>query len=132
MIERACARQVYDDLIAAELTAHLEAATGAYDLIASADTLVYFGDLRPFAAAAAAALRPGGWLIFTVEKAVTTEAEDRGYFLQPHGRYCHTEAYVCAVLTEAGLSAHEMTTDVLRKETGEPVDGIVVTAGKVQ
>ena len=47
MIEKARARQVYDDLIVAELTAYLQSAAGSYDLIASADTLVYFGDLRP-------------------------------------------------------------------------------------
>ena len=52
MIEKARARQVYDDLIVAELTAYLAAAAGSYDLIASADTLVYFGDLGPVFAAA--------------------------------------------------------------------------------
>ncbi len=128
MIERARGRGIYDELIVAELTAHLEAVADAYDFIASADTLVYFGDLRPVAAAAAGALRSGGLLIFTVEKAAANDAEDRGYFLQPHGRYCHTEDYVRTVLTEAGLTVREMTTGVLRKEMGEPVEGIVASA----
>ena len=72
--------------------------------MASADTLVYFGDLRPVAAAAAGALRTGGLLIFTVEKAGSADPEGRGFFLQPHGRYCHTEDYVRRTLAEAGLS----------------------------
>ena len=53
MVEKARARQVYDELIVAELTAHLQSAAGTYDLIAAADTLVYFGDLQPVCAAAA-------------------------------------------------------------------------------
>ena len=38
-----------------ELTAHLEAHRDSYDVIASADTLVYFGALGPVFAAAFAA-----------------------------------------------------------------------------
>jgi predicted TPR repeat methyltransferase len=65
MLEQARGRQlrtgkVYDDLETAELTAYMHAHAGAFDLIVSADTLVYFGDLGPAAAAAATALRPGG------------------------------------------------------------------------
>ena len=89
MVEQARQRQIYDALIVGELTAHLAAGTERYDLIASADTLVYFGDLRPLLAAAAQALRPGGLLVFTVEKAGPGVPAGRGFFLQHHGRYCH-------------------------------------------
>ena len=41
----------------------------AFDLIVTADTLVYFGALDDVAAAAAGALRTGGRFIFTVEEA---------------------------------------------------------------
>ena len=75
MIEQARARQVYDDLVVAELTAYLEGSCGSCDLLASADTLVYFGDLRPVATAAAGALHAGGLLIFTVEKAGCADPE---------------------------------------------------------
>jgi predicted TPR repeat methyltransferase len=130
MLERARARQVYDHLIEGELTAHLQAAADRYDLVASADTLVYFGDLRPVFAAAAAALRRGGLLIFTLERAIRDDAEGQGFFLQRHGRYCHSEDYVRSRLAEAGLSIREMTFGILRKELGEAVHGILATACK--
>ena len=68
MVEQAGNRQIYDDLVVAELTEYLSGAPERFDLIISADTLVYFGDLQAVLAAAAGALRPGGFLIFTVER----------------------------------------------------------------
>jgi predicted TPR repeat methyltransferase len=130
MLEMARPRQVYDDLIAAELTAHLESVPASCDLIASADTLVYFGDLKRVLAAAAGALRPGGLVIFTVEKADPDRGEDRGFFLQYHGRFCHTEKYVRETLIAARLSVRELKPAVLRMEAGKPVAGLVVTARK--
>jgi len=130
MIEQARARQVYDELIVAELTAHLESAAECCDLVASADTLVYFGDLKPVCAAAAGALRSGGRLIFTLEKAGQAEAENQGFFLQHNGRYCHVEDYVRRTLIDAGFSVHTLTRGILRKEMGQPVEGIVVSAVK--
>jgi len=58
----------------------------AWDVIISADTLVYFGDLAPVMAAARRGLRPGGHLIFTLEHAGDAEAP-AGFRINPHGRY---------------------------------------------
>jgi predicted TPR repeat methyltransferase len=131
MLEKARAREVYDELIEAELTAYfLEAPNASWDLIVSADTLVYFGDLQPISAAAAHVLRPDGLLIFTLEKAGDDVAAGQGFFLQPHGRYCHTEAYVRCALQKAGLSIREITPGILRMELGKPVQGMVVSASR--
>ena len=59
---------MYDALVKGELTAYLADSVGAFDLVVSADTLVYFGALEAVVGAAAAAMRPGGRLIFTVEE----------------------------------------------------------------
>jgi predicted TPR repeat methyltransferase len=131
MVEQARARRVYDDLIVVELTAHLEAAVGSYDLVTSADTMVYFGDLKRVFAAAAGALRTGGLLIFTLESAGHEDTQQQGFFLQPHGRYCHTKEYVHNALTQAGMSVCGMTHGILRKELGQPVEGIVASARKI-
>jgi predicted TPR repeat methyltransferase len=101
---------------------------GAFDLIVSADTLVYFGRLEDAAAAAAVALRPGGRLAFTVEALVDAGPGDT-YVLRNHGRYCHARPYVEATLVGAGFEV-DIELAVLRLEAGEPVPGFVVLATK--
>ncbi|AMY08120.1 putative S-adenosylmethionine-dependent methyltransferase [Luteitalea pratensis] len=126
MLEHARAKGVYDELSHAELVGYLQGQSGAFDIIVSADTLVYFGSLEPFAAAASAALRPGGWVIFTVEE--SKPATDT-FHLEVHGRYNHAATYVEAVLGAAGLTPH-IDRAVLRNESGLPVAGLVVRARK--
>ena len=68
MLVQAQAAGCYDALEKAELTAYLAAHPGAFDVVLSADTLIYFGALEYcFPAAAYAALAPGGILVFSVE-----------------------------------------------------------------
>ncbi len=126
MLAHAKAKNVYDDLVKGELTGHLRDNPGAFDVIVSADTLVYFGDLEDVLAAAARALRPDGLLIFTLEHA-PDPAADAGYRLELHGRYSHAQAYVERLLGENSLS-HAIAHDVLRMESGAPVAGLVVRA----
>lgn len=132
MVEKARARNEYDDLVVAELTAFLnDAPPGRYDLIVSADTLVYFGALEDVLRGAAAALRPGGHLVFTVEALRDdATAAGPGFVLNPHGRYAHGEAYVRQSLTRAGLEVVNIGHDSLRTEMGQPVAGLIVAARK--
>jgi predicted TPR repeat methyltransferase len=128
MLKRAVERKLYDELCEGELVSFLEREAGAWDLVASADTLVYFGDLAPFAAATARALRPGGRLVFTVER---EEGElPEGFRIHPHGRYSHSEAYVRRALEEAGLMVMAVRRADLRLERQIPVGGFVVAAQK--
>jgi predicted TPR repeat methyltransferase len=126
MLVQAEERHVYDTLVKGELTAYLGDSVGAFDFIVSADTLVYFGALEAVVAAAAAALRPGGRLIFTVEEWVNGTGE---FCLNPHGRYTHARQYVEHVLGDASLRPEIVTAD-LRTEGGVPVAGLVVRATK--
>jgi predicted TPR repeat methyltransferase len=68
MLDRARLTGLYDELVESELTAFLGARDGAFDLIVSADTLCYFGPLRPVFDVAARALRPAGGVVFTLEQ----------------------------------------------------------------
>jgi predicted TPR repeat methyltransferase len=129
MLARARERNVYDELTRGELTAYLHDAPDAFDVIVSADTLVYFGPLEAVAAAAATALRPGGVLVFTVEE-LTGGAGGPGHSLSPNGRYRHSRGYVERVLADAGLQP-EIAAAELRVEAGEPVAGLVVRATRV-
>jgi predicted TPR repeat methyltransferase len=128
MLTQAKAKNVYDDLFKVELTAYLRDNPGAFDVIISADTLVYFGPLQGVAAASADALRPGGRLIFTVEHLVEAGSEP-GYALSHHGRYSHSREYLERVLAEANLQP-EIVPAELRLEAGDPVAGLVVRATK--
>jgi predicted TPR repeat methyltransferase len=127
MLDRARERVLYDQLEEAELTASLNSAQAAWDAIVAADVLCYFGDLAEVSAAAAQALRPGGWLVFSVEQG-SPEDTPAGYHLQVHGRYCHSEPYVRQVLADVGLTVESMVSDVLRTEGRQPVQGLVVLA----
>lgn len=128
MLKHAREKHVYDELVRGELTAYLQDCQDAFDLIVTADTLVYFGVLEDVAVAAAGALRSGGRLIFTVEEATGDDAPAT-YCLKPHGRFNHRAHYVERVLVEAGLKAGIARAE-LRMESGAPVAGLVVTATK--
>jgi predicted TPR repeat methyltransferase len=127
MLERARTRDLYDSLVEAELTEFLKGHPGAYDVIASADTLVYFGALEEVIGAGARALRGSGLLVFTVERSAEADAP-AGYRLHPHGRYSHTDTYVRSVLSGAGMESIQIEPVDLRKEAGSEVGGWLVTA----
>jgi predicted TPR repeat methyltransferase len=127
MLAGAQQRRVYDELVKAEITRFItECPAGSFDLVVSADTLVYFGALEAMAAAAAQALKRPGRLLFTVERG-GAEAAAKGYALEPHGRYSHDEEYVCRTLAATGFT---VTIDAaeLRMEAGRAVAGLLVTA----
>lgn len=128
MLRQAAARACYDELVKGELVAFLRSRTQAWDLVVSADTLCYFGDLGDFATAAATALRPTGLLVFTVEAHPDDDAQP-AYRLQHHGRYSHRRSYVESALKAGGLQPLEVSAAVLRMEAGQPVQGWLVVAG---
>jgi predicted TPR repeat methyltransferase len=127
MLAKARERGVYDELVAGELTQFLAARHAAYDLILSADALVYFGDLAEAARAAGGALRAGGILAFTLER---RDDDEPDYRLEEHGRYSHTANYVRRIAAEAGLAIAALDHAVPRNEGGVPVAGLVVVAHK--
>lgn len=127
MLAQAREKNVYDQLVKAELTEFLTNNHEAFDLIVSADTLVYFGDLKPVISAMSGALRPGGHAAFTLEHAVGAGSVD--YRLEFHGRYRHARPYVEALLAAAGLQTDLKHAD-LRMEGGVPVAGLVIAAAK--
>ena len=147
MLAKARGRNAYDELIKSELGAYLLTQPDAFNLIVSADTLVYFGSLEEVLGAAHEALQDDGLLIFTVE-AVANGAADKiideaaneitgpatsgiGYRINPHGRYSHSSEYLHQVLPAAGFVILAVEPAVLRMEGGSPVSGLVVTGRKV-
>ena len=128
MLTHAKEKNVYHALVKAELSEYLGDNREAFDLIVSADTLVYFGDLKGIIAAFAGALRPNGLFVFTLEHAVGDSANVE-YRLEVHGRYSHARAYVERLLTFSGFQAKIIQAE-LRMEAGVPVPGLVIRAVK--
>ena len=128
MLAHAKEKRVYEALVKSELTEYLRDHNQAFDLIVSADALVYFGELERVLSAAAGALRPNGLLVFTLEHAVAADV-DAAYRLEVHGRYSHARAYVERLLAAAGLNPRIAHAE-LRMESGVPVAGLVIRAAK--
>jgi predicted TPR repeat methyltransferase len=122
MVKRAKATGHYDALDVAEITEWLSrSADREFDLIAACDTFIYFGDLRQVLKPAAARLRAGGRVAFTVER-----DEGSGFRLTDSGRYVHSEAHIQDAARDAGLVVEITDSAVLRYEYGEAVQALVV------
>lgn len=141
MLDKAQARGGYQQLVKAELVAYLREQPAGFDLITCADTFCYFGRLDEAMAAGAAALRPGGQFLFTVEalaeleppapaEAVPAAPPAADYRLLHNGRYAHGRSYVERCLAAAGLQLLALEGVVLRREVGEPVHGWLVAAAR--
>ncbi|MDE2051226.1 MAG: tetratricopeptide repeat protein [Gammaproteobacteria bacterium] len=129
MVEKARARGCYDELLVEELCAFMSSRPAAFDVVLSADTLVYFGALEEPLRAARRCLREDGLLIFTVERLNEEQdsgARQRSYRLETHGRYSHCERYVGAALAGAGFGGICIEKGVLRRERGSEVSGLIV------
>lgn len=125
MVKKARLRGGYDALEVAELTVYLQQQRQSWDVVLSADTLVYFGELGTVLAAAHDALRPGGRVAFSLE---ADESEDDRATLTASGRYRHSRSHVANALERAGFGDIRIAEDSLRKEFGQPVRSWVVLA----
>jgi predicted TPR repeat methyltransferase len=125
MIEKARARQIYDDLKVADLETALVEMPGGYDLLIAADTLVYLGDLELVFAAAAVALQSDGTFLFTVEKA------EAGFELGPKRRWRHSESYLRDLAVKHGYEIAGFLAASPRTEAGQPVAGFAVALRKI-
>ncbi len=124
MIEKARAREIYDDLKVADLETALAETPHAYDLLIAADTLVYLGDLDPVFEAASLALKEGGTFLFTVERA------EAGFELGPKRRWRHSESYLRDCAARHGYEIAGLLAATPRTEAGAPVEGFAVALRK--
>jgi predicted TPR repeat methyltransferase len=124
MLAEAAKRNLYDELVEVELGRYLVEHPATFDIIASADTLVYSGRLNELIEAAAGALKTGGRFVCTLESLPESEPF-LSYQLMPSGRFSHSAAYVREVLEDAGLTVTAIDPVVPRFEGGQPVRGLV-------
>ena len=124
MLKGAEVRNDYTDLHKAELVAFLKAHEAEFDVVISADTLCYFGQLNDAMHASAGALRAGGHVIFTVEALDDDSAPHR---LLGSGRYAHSLSHIEAAAQGAALQILSHKRVALRTEGGHTVYGWLVT-----
>lgn len=125
MLKKAAARGCYDRLVKSDLQA-LDLDPASADLITAADVFMYVGALESIVARVAAWLRPGGLFAFSVER--HRGGED--FVLRPSRRYAHGDAYVRRLLDRARLAVVSFDVVTIRMDRGEPVEGVIVVAGK--
>lgn len=123
MLGKAAERMLYDVLIESELTGYLTGKQQTFDLIAMADTLIYFGDLSEIFALVRQALSPLGTFCFTVEQTGSVAAP-LGYQLNASGRYSHSNGYLTALLNANGFTLLQKHEANLRREFGKPTPGM--------
>ena len=126
MLEKASEKEIYDGLIALDILKDW-AFSQPFDLIYSSDVFVYFGNLDPILESVAYHLLYGGLIAFSVEK---LEGHGGGYQLFPSGRYAHSPSYIEDCMKRYGLSIVEQRESVIRKQSGEAVEGILIVAKK--
>jgi predicted TPR repeat methyltransferase len=121
MLELARARGVYDELVQADVAAHLATTPARHDLVLATDVFIYIGDLAPVIVGAARVLEAGGWLAFTAEAAAD---DDAAFVLQPSLRYAHGEQGLRRLAAGHGFDVEELLRAPLREDQGRPVDGL--------
>lgn len=124
MMEKAAQLKVYDFLVEGELVSFLSSDLPTrFDLAVCVDTLCYIGNLGPFMKALAGALKPGGTLVASVEHLVDGSGPE--FRVDVSGRYAHTPAYIRKCAEDASLIYKTDREEVLRKELGQEVQGLI-------
>jgi predicted TPR repeat methyltransferase len=124
MLAKARELGMYDELVQGDIVAALQGQPRRLDIAVAADVFVYIGDLDAVFAATAAALRPSGLFAFSVEACDANEAAD--FRLGAKRRYAHSQAYLQRLAATHGLAIESSTRCVIRKESDEGVEGLLV------
>jgi predicted TPR repeat methyltransferase len=125
MLEEARARGIFDNLILSDLEPFLQEPGEQYDLLITADTMIYFSDLSNVFSGVAKRLKPGGQFIFSLEA-----KHGDGWEETPKRRFRHSEAYLRNITEGAGLNFVHIGPSTLRFESGMPVAGFTVAVQK--
>ena len=133
MLAQARRKKLYDELHQADLLGWLARQEAACDVIASAATLIHFGDLNAIFAAASRSLRPGGRFAFTLfpnddDPDAIAVASLAG--LAQAGCFRHGTVYVARAAGACGFAVELMRRADHEYVNGAPIEGLVVALRK--
>lgn len=115
MVAKTEERGDYDAVYVAELHDYLQTVEpGSFDVIVAIDVFIYLGSLSSVVEGCAKALGKNGLFAFSAE------IGDEGFQLGHSGRYSHSESYLSQLREQAGFESLSITTETIRKESGEP------------
>lgn len=124
----------YHKLIVTDIVSFLEHKFTEFDLILSADVMVYFGELDTVFKLMRQALKPDGLVCFSIETLTDEERAAHPDFpdfqLRPTGRYAHHPAYIQHLSERYGYTLLSQTDAVLRHQEDNPVWGQIVIVKK--
>lgn len=137
MLAEARAKGVYATLLQADIQAVLspgptEGIDIDWPVILAADVFCYFGALDDVLIQAHARLRPGGFLVFTVEEMDPNDPDVRGWRLGRQGRYTHAMDYIQQAATLAGFAIQTARREALRTEADAAVAGMLFVLQRVR
>ncbi len=119
MIEKARERAIYDTLEVGDIVTALKARPTGWDLALSADVFIYVGALEEVFAACSVALRPGGFLAFSIEDGDDSD----NFILRSSGRYAHATKYIRSLAAKTGFDEVGRRAAFLRHEKGRKMAG---------
>lgn len=118
MIKKSQSSGLYRQLHLEEVHAFLQRNQQTYDVVVSADTLVYIGQLDTLFAGVRQALKLGGCFSFTIE---ATSAST--FALKQSKRYGHAMAYIEYLAKRNGMQILAIESDIIRHEQPVPIQG---------
>ena len=128
MIEQAARHGLYYRFHKVNLLDALrETPSDMYELITALDVFIYCGELGQVIADAFRVTKPGGYFVFSCERALEDEAD---MVLRPTNRYAHKQSHIEVLCRAAGFDGVAIRDTALRVEKDQPVNGFVVTAHK--
>lgn len=120
MVALARQKQIYDQLHVDDILAWLQNGDRQFDLVVAADVFVYFGSLAEIFSAVSRRCMPGGLFLFSTE-----HDSEKGYRLQPSGRYAHHPGYIKACAQAEGFAVLQQRHCSLRQEREQAIEGTV-------
>ena len=118
MIAEAEKKQIYDQLVVADIIDFLKNGNNLHDLIIAADVLTYIGELEEILKLALTRSSKGGIFCFSTEK-----SEQQSFGLGQTGRFQHSTDYLRQAALQAGWQTTLQVDTDLRMEKGEWIPG---------
>jgi predicted TPR repeat methyltransferase len=118
MLKLAAEKQIYDEIIQADIISYLQHASNQYDLVIASDVFSYFGCLDLLISLISGAVKQEGLLMFSVEK-----SEQADYEMTDSGRFIHSKQYVDCLAQDKQFVLLQSQEVILRLQEDRPVLG---------